>query len=135
MIALRDSVQARLHYPHPVRVGAAGGIGTPSAALAAYMMGAAYVVTGSINQASLEAGTSQHTKQMLAQATMTDMIMAPSADMFEQGVKVQLLKKGTLYPMQAQKLFDLYRQYDSIESMPAAERERIERLVFKKVSA
>ncbi len=41
-----------------VRVGAAGGIGTPAAALAAFMMGAAYVVTGSVNQACVESGAS-----------------------------------------------------------------------------
>ena len=65
MLALRDEIQARYGYPQPPRVGVGGGIGSPEAVLAAYMMGAAYVVTGSINHASVEAGTSAHTKGLL----------------------------------------------------------------------
>jgi trans-AT polyketide synthase/acyltransferase/oxidoreductase domain-containing protein len=132
MIALRDRLQARFRYSEPVRIGAAGGIGTPHAALAAFTLGADYVVTGSINQASLEANTSAYVKQLLAQAGMSDTIMAPSADMFEEGVRVQLLKKGTLYPMQAQKLFELYRRYESIEALPSAELSRLEQQILKR---
>ncbi len=52
--------------------------------------------------------------------------------MFEMGVKVQLLKRGTLFPMRAQKLYDLYREYDSWEAVPAAERDKLEKQVFKR---
>jgi PfaD family protein len=96
------------------------------------MMGAAYVVTGSVNQGCVEAGASDHTKKLLAQADTADIMMAPSADMFEMGVKVQLLKKGTLFPMRAQKLFDIYQAYDSIDAIPRPEREKLERQVFRK---
>ncbi len=51
VIAQRDDVQALHQYATPVRIGAAGGIGTPITAFGALMMGAAYVVTGSINHA------------------------------------------------------------------------------------
>ena len=61
----------------PIRVGAAGGISTPESALAAFMMGAAYIVTGSVNQACIEAGASDYSKKLLAQAEMADVIMAP----------------------------------------------------------
>ncbi|HEX7542242.1 MAG TPA: PfaD family polyunsaturated fatty acid/polyketide biosynthesis protein [Anaerolineales bacterium] len=132
MLALRDEIQAKYTYPVPVRVGAAGGISTPASALAAFMMGAAYVVTGSVNQSCVEAGASEHTRQLLAQAGMADVAMAPSADMFEMGVKVQVLKHGTLFPMRAQKLYDLYSRYDSIEQIPADEREKLEKQVFKR---
>jgi len=44
IIALRDEIQAQRQYPIEIRVGAGGGVGTPDAALACYMMGAAYVV-------------------------------------------------------------------------------------------
>ncbi len=130
MLALRDEIQARYHYDQPVRIGAGGGISTPSAALAAFMMGAAYVVTGSVNQACVEAGASEHTRKLLAKAGMADVMMAPSADMFEMGVKVQVLKSGTLFPMRAQKLYDLYIRCDSIEAIPTDEREKLERQVF-----
>jgi trans-AT polyketide synthase, acyltransferase and oxidoreductase domains len=132
ILALRDEIQQQYCYPTLVRVGAAGGIGTPQAALAAFMMGASYIVTGSVNQACVEAATSKHTKRLLAQAAMADVIMAPSADMFEMGVKVQLLRRGTLFPMRAQKLYDLYKAYDSIEEIPLAERDKLETQVFRK---
>jgi trans-AT polyketide synthase, acyltransferase and oxidoreductase domains len=89
-------------------------------------------VTGSINQSCIEAGTSQHTKQLLAQAEMADVMMAPAADMFEMGVKVQVLKRGTFFPLRAQKLFDLYKSYESIADIPLAERDKLEKQVFQK---
>ncbi|MCB0036397.1 MAG: PfaD family polyunsaturated fatty acid/polyketide biosynthesis protein [Anaerolineales bacterium] len=131
IIRLRDELQAKYNYERPIRIGAAGGISTPESALAAFMMGAAYVVTGSVNQACLEAGASDHTKRLLAQAQMTDVTMAPAADMFEMGVELQVLQRGTMFPMRAQKLYELYQQYDSIDDIPTAERQKLETQVFK----
>jgi trans-AT polyketide synthase/acyltransferase/oxidoreductase domain-containing protein len=132
IIALRDEIQQQQGYKNPIRVGAAGGIATPQSALAAFMMGAAYIVTGSINQSCLEAGTSAHTKKRLAQMGMTDVMMAPAGDMFERGVKVQVLKRGTLFPMRAQKLFELYKTYDAISDIPVEEQEKLEKQIFRK---
>ncbi|WP_138505651.1 PfaD family polyunsaturated fatty acid/polyketide biosynthesis protein [Nostoc sp. PA-18-2419] len=132
ILELRDEIQKKYSYEKPVRVGVAGGIATPQSALAAFMMGAAYVVTGSINQSCIEAGTSEHTKHLLAQAEMADVMMAPAADMFEMGVKLQVLKRGTLFPLRAQKLFELYKNYDSIEDIPLPEREKLEKQVLRK---
>lgn len=130
ILALRDEMQRQYRYDRQVRIGAAGGIGTPESALAAFMMGASYVVTGSINQSCVEAGTSVHTKNLLAKAAMADVIMAPCADMFEMGVKVQLLKLGNFFPMRAQKLYDLYKNYNSIDEIPLEERQKLEQQVF-----
>ncbi|WP_138497434.1 PfaD family polyunsaturated fatty acid/polyketide biosynthesis protein [Nostoc sp. PA-18-2419] len=135
LVALRDEIQAQYHYQMPIRVGVAGGIGTPQSALAGFMMGAAYIVTGSINQSCIESGACEYTKKLLAQAEMADVMMAPAADMFEMGVKLQVLKRGTMFPMRAQKLFELYRAYDSIEDIPLAEREKLEKQVFRKTIA
>ncbi len=132
IIAQRDETQKKYGYAQAVRIGAGGGISTPAAALAAFMMGAAYVVTGSINQACIESGACIHTKQLLAQAGMADIIMAPSADMFEMGVKVQVLKHGTFFPMRALKLYDIYSRYNSIEEIPTAEREKLEKQIFQR---
>ncbi|RKZ66368.1 MAG: 2-nitropropane dioxygenase [Candidatus Parabeggiatoa sp. nov. 3] len=132
IIELRNEIQAQYGYQNPIRVGAAGGIATPQSALAAFMMGAEYIVTGSINQSCVEAGTSTHIKQLLAGAGMADMMMAPAGDMFEMGVKVQVLKRGTLFPMRALKLFELYKSYEAIEAMPSEETEKLEKQVFKK---
>ncbi|MBW4671226.1 MAG: PfaD family polyunsaturated fatty acid/polyketide biosynthesis protein [Cyanomargarita calcarea GSE-NOS-MK-12-04C] len=135
MLALRDEIQAQFNYEKPIRIGVGGGIATPQSALAAFMMGAAYVVTGSINQSCIESGACQHTKQLLAQAEMADVMMAPAADMFEMGVKLQVLKRGTLFPQRAQKLFELYRNYDSIDDIPVPERQKIEKQIFRKSCA
>ncbi|MDX9851473.1 MAG: PfaD family polyunsaturated fatty acid/polyketide biosynthesis protein, partial [Anaerolineaceae bacterium] len=132
MLAVRDEVQARMNYPQSVRVGAGGGIGTPASALAAFMMGAAYVVTGSINQACVEAAASDHTRRLLAQADMAEVIMAPAADMFEMGVRVQVLKRGTMFAMRAARLYELYNRYNSVEEIPPADREKIEKTIFRR---
>jgi PfaD family protein len=131
MLALRDRLQERHAYDEPLRVGAAGGIATPAAAAAAFVMGAAYVLTGSINQACVESGSSDVVREMLAQAEQADVAMAPAADMFEMGVKVQVLKRGTMFPMRAAKLYELYRAYSSLEEIPASERASLEKNVFR----
>lgn len=132
IVSLRDEIQQKYNYPQPVRIGVAGGIGTPQSALAALMMGAAYVVTGSINQSCLEAAASPHTKQLLAQAEMADVMMAPAADMFEMGVKLQVLKRGTMFAPRAQKLYEVYRSYNSIEEISLQERIKLEKQIFRR---
>jgi PfaD family protein len=128
----RDALMKELGYPTRIRVGAAGGIGTPEAAWAAFAMGADYVVTGSVNQSCVEAGTSTQVKEMLAQADLADFEMAPAADMFEMGVELQVLKRGTLFPMRARLLYELYRDHDGIDDLPAAARKRIETQLFRR---
>jgi PfaD family protein len=131
IIDLRDRVAERHRYADAPRVGAAGGIATPSSAAAAYMMGAAYVLTGSVNQACVESGSSDLVRKMLAAAGQADVAMAPAADMFELGVKVQILKRGTMFAMRAAKLYEAYRAYDSIEALPGALRASLERDLFR----
>jgi trans-AT polyketide synthase, acyltransferase and oxidoreductase domains len=131
ILALRDRLQAQFKYATPPRIGLAGGIATPASVAGAFAMGAAYVVTGSINQACMESGSSDLVRKMLAEAGQADVIMAPAADMFEMGVKVQVLKRGTMFAMRAQKLFDLYKTYTSWEAIPAAERVQVEKTQFR----
>jgi trans-AT polyketide synthase/acyltransferase/oxidoreductase domain-containing protein len=131
MIALRDELQSAERHRQPPRIGAAGGVATPSAAAAAFALGADYVVTGSINQSCVEAATSPAVKALLAQAAMTDVAMAPAADMFELGVQVQVLKRGTLFAMRARRLYDLFTSYDRLEAIPAPERARLQRELFR----
>jgi PfaD family protein len=127
MIALRDEIAARHGYARPPRIGAAGGIATPASAAAAFAMGASYVLTGSINQACVEAGTSQAVKDMLAASSQADVMMAPAADMFEMGVKVQVLKFGTMFAVRAKKLYEIYLAHESLDAIPAALRASLER--------
>jgi PfaD family protein len=131
MQALRNEVASTYDYPNPVRIGLAGGIATPESTAAAFAMGAAYVLTGSINQACLEAGTSNTVRQMLAEAEQADVAMAPAADMFELGVKVQVLKRGTMFALRAAKLYELYSRHDSYEKIPSGQRDILQRDFFK----
>ncbi|MFA0442743.1 2-nitropropane dioxygenase [Vibrio sp. 10N.286.49.C2] len=131
ILALKDKIQAQYQFKTPIRVGCGGGVGTPDAALATFNMGAAYIVTGSINQACVEAGASEHTRKLLSTTEMADVTMAPAADMFEMGVKLQVVKRGTLFPMRANKLYEIYTRYDSIEAIPADERHKLETQVFR----
>ena len=114
-----------------VRVGAAGGLGTPGAVLAAFMAGADYVVTGSVNQGCVESGASDRTKRLLAEATVTDCEMAPAADMFEMGVDLQVLRRGTMFPMRARRLREVYKACNGIEDIPADDREHLEKSIFR----
>jgi PfaD family protein len=131
MLALRDRCQERFGDRFRLRVGAAGGLATPHGIAAAFALGAAYVLTGSVNQACVESGSSDLVRKMLAEAGQADVIMAPAADMFEMGVKVQVLKRGTLFPMRAAKLFELYRAHPSLEAISEAERVRLEKELFR----
>ncbi|MEJ7931857.1 PfaD family polyunsaturated fatty acid/polyketide biosynthesis protein [Ramlibacter sp. AN1015] len=128
--AVREA-QARHGLRTPVRVGAAGGLGTPAAVAAAFSLGAAYVVTGSVNQAAVESGLSPAGRALLAQAAIEDVAMAPAADMFELGVKVQVLKRGTMFSVRAQRLYDAWRKYACIEGIPADERLKLEAELFR----
>jgi len=131
MLSLRDRMQEQYGYGQRLRVGMGGGIGTPASAAAAFAMGAAYIVTGSVNQACVESGSSDVVRKMLAEVQQADVTMAPAADMFEMGVRLQVTKRGTMFAMRAAKLFELYRAHGSIEEIPAAERAAIEKTIFR----
>ncbi len=126
-LALRNESTEEYGFKMPLRVGLAGGIATPDAAAAAFSMGAAYVLTGSINQAAVEADTSDSVRNMLVMAQQADVTMAPAADMFELGARVQVLKRGTMFAMRAAKLYGLYSSYDRYEQIPVKERTMVER--------
>lgn len=128
--AVRDA-QVRHGYATTVRLGAAGGLGTPQSLAAAFSLGAAYVVTGSVNQSALESGLSPAGRALLAQARIEDVAMAPAADMFELGVKVQVLKRGTLFSVRGLRLWEAYRKYPSMEDIPQGEREKLEKELFR----
>jgi trans-AT polyketide synthase, acyltransferase and oxidoreductase domains len=131
MIKLKDKLSQRHEYTSPPCIGLAGGIGTPGAVAAAFAMGADYVLTGSINQACIESGTSNAVRQLLSNATQTDVAMAPAADMFERGIRVQVLKHGTMFAQRASKLYDLYRQYESFDQIPESQQKEIQEKILQ----
>ncbi|MFD6277095.1 PfaD family polyunsaturated fatty acid/polyketide biosynthesis protein [Streptomyces sp. NPDC060209] len=131
ILRLREEIARRLGYTREVRIGAAGGLGTPDGVAAAFALGAAYVVTGSVNQVAVEAGISDDAKAMLADADIADVIMAPAADMFEAGVKLQVLRRGSLFAQRAGRLYEAYQAHPSLEELPSQLRTKLERDVFR----
>lgn len=132
ILRLRDELVAKHGYVRPIRVGAAGGLGTPSAVAAAFALGAAYVLTGSVNQSCVESGLSEEGKRLLCQATLADVVMAPAADMFELGVDVQVLKRGTMFGPRARRLYEIYTAHDAMDAIPAPVRQRLEKEIFQR---
>ncbi|MBU2631843.1 MAG: PfaD family polyunsaturated fatty acid/polyketide biosynthesis protein [Proteobacteria bacterium] len=126
MIALKNEFMQQYQYKEPLCVGLAGGIATPESAAAAFGMGAAYILTGSINQSCIEAGICEDVKKMLCQAEQADVAMAPAADMFEIGAKVQVLKRGTLFPVRAEKLYKFYQSHNSFDEIDEKAKQEIQ---------
>jgi trans-AT polyketide synthase/acyltransferase/oxidoreductase domain-containing protein len=132
MILLRDSLMAQHRYQKRIRIGAAGGIGTPHAAAAAFMMGADFILTGSINQCTQEAGTSEAVKDLLQEINVQDTAYAPAGDMFELGAKVQVARRGLFFAARANKLYELYQRHGALEEIDPKTREQIQQKYFKR---
>ncbi|MFI5972496.1 PfaD family polyunsaturated fatty acid/polyketide biosynthesis protein [Streptomyces sp. NPDC051452] len=115
--ALAERLTARYGYARRLRVGACGGLGTPEAVAAAFVLGADFVVTGSVNQCSPQAGTSDAVKDLLAALDVQDTAYAPAGDLFELGSRVQVARKGTLFAARANKLHHLYRTHESLDDL------------------
>ncbi len=126
MLALKNEFMEKFKFPEPLCVGLAGGIATPQSAAAAFLMGASYILTGSINQSCVEAGICEDVKKMLCQAQQADVAMAPAADMFEIGARVQVLKRGTMFPVRAEKLYKFYQTFNSFDEIDTKSKKEIE---------
>jgi len=98
-------------------------------------VGADFIVTGTINQMARQSGTCDTVRKQLSQASYSDVVMAPAADMFDEGVKLQVLKKGTMFPSRALKLYELFISYPSLEALPAETVKKLEKTVFRKTIA
>jgi trans-AT polyketide synthase/acyltransferase/oxidoreductase domain-containing protein len=131
ILRMRDEAMRVHGYAKTIRVGGAGGIGSPEATAATFVLGGDFVLTGSINQCTVEAGTSEAVKNLLQAAEVQDTDYAPAGDMFELGAQVQVLRRGVLFPARANRLSDLYHRYASIDDVDAAARKQIEQKYFK----
>jgi trans-AT polyketide synthase/acyltransferase/oxidoreductase domain-containing protein len=132
MLRLRDSMQQQYQYARQVRVGAAGGIGTPESAACAFLLGADFILTGSINQCTVEAGMSDVVKDMLQDINVQDTDYAPAGDMFELGAKIQVMKKGVFFPARANKLYNLWREHESLAAIDSRTAQHIQDKYFKR---
>ncbi|MHC0432834.1 PfaD family polyunsaturated fatty acid/polyketide biosynthesis protein [Streptomyces sp. O3] len=115
-----------------VRVGAAGGLGAPESVAAAFVLGADFVLTGSVNQCTVECGTSERVKDMLQTAGAQDMAIVPAGDKLETGARAQVLKRGLFYPARANKLYELYLRHDSLDDLDPQTADMLQRRYFRR---
>jgi trans-AT polyketide synthase, acyltransferase and oxidoreductase domains len=132
MFTLKNRIEKEHRFDHAIRIGLAGGIGTPQAAAAAFILGAEFIVTGSINQCTVEADTSDAVKSMLQDIDVQDTTYAPAGDLFELGARVQVLKRGVYFPARANKLYELYARHESIDDIDKQTRAQLEGKYFKR---
>ncbi|MFE0417496.1 ACP S-malonyltransferase [Streptomyces tendae] len=130
VLALRDRVGPRHGYAEPPRVGACGGLGDPGSVAAAFLRGADFVLTGSVNQAAPEARTSTAVKELLAGIGVDDTAQAPAEALFELGGRTRVTTAGTLFAARADALHQAYRAHASLDALDATTRRRFEDTIF-----
>ncbi|MCP5003501.1 MAG: PfaD family polyunsaturated fatty acid/polyketide biosynthesis protein, partial [Planctomycetes bacterium] len=132
MISLRNQMAQKYQYQERILVGCGGGIGTPQAVVSAFQLGAEFIFTGSINQCTVESGAHPVVKDLLSTVSIHDLTLAPAGDMFELGAKVQVVKKETEFPKRANKLYQLFTQYASLDAISASIKKELETEYFKR---
>ncbi|KAA1246069.1 SDR family NAD(P)-dependent oxidoreductase [Aquimarina sp. RZ0] len=127
-ISLRNSMMIKYGYTDQILIGYGGGLGTPSAIAATFMMGADFVLTGSINQCTVESGMSSPAKKLLENANIYDFDLTPHGYALKYGFKIQALNKGTKFVSNSKYLGDIWNRYDSLESIPETIIKQIEKI-------
>jgi PfaD family protein len=70
---------------------------------------------------------------MLAKAKVADVMMAPAADMFEMGVKLQVLKHGSMFGPRARKLYEWYAGSPNLGTVMSEHGVELEKILGKSV--
>ena len=128
---LRDQLLEEHQLNHRAGLGVAGDIGSPHSAVTAFMLGADFVVTESVNCCTQQAALSAEAKDMLQAASVQDIEYAPSLHQFELGGKEKVLRKGVFFPARAGKLYELYQSHASIDEIGAKDKEKLAERYFK----
>ncbi|AEW95946.1 MULTISPECIES: ACP S-malonyltransferase [Streptomycetaceae] len=127
---LRDEAARERPAVTAPRVGAGGGIGTPETAAAAFLLGADFVLTGSVNVCTAESGVGDRAKDLLQALDVHDTTYAPYGDLFELGGRARVMKKGVLFHARANKLYDLWRTHDDWQRVDPRVRAHVEERYF-----
>ena len=135
VISLKEEKMKQYPYREPIMIGCGGGIGTPESAASAFMLGADFIFTGSINQCTVESGAADAVKEILNRVSLHDTTVTIAGDMFEIGAKAQVVKKYTRFSTRANRLYQLSKQFNSLDAIPAAVRHEIETQYFKRTFA
>ena len=114
--------QLETSYPHVrnVHLGVGGGLGTPQAIAHVFSMGADFILTGSINQATVEAGSSAAVKELLITMGLMDTQTCSSENVFDTQGRIQVLNMHNAFPAKADFLQALWMSYESVSDMPSS---------------
>lgn len=113
VVALREQEVARHGYR--VWVGASGGTGCPATVAAHFLAGAEFVLTGSVNQCTPQAATSEAVKELLSVVDIDDTSTAPAGELFELGGRTRVVsRRGVLFPARAAALYRAYRRHGGL---------------------
>ena len=105
----------------PVWIGAAGGLGTPAALVAALALGADFLVGGSVHQACTESGVSDAVRAALAALSLADVVQIPAVDRLHTGARVQVVRnRFARAALRMERL--LLRHPDLLTAPPEAQR-------------
>jgi trans-AT polyketide synthase/acyltransferase/oxidoreductase domain-containing protein len=127
---VQRALRASQHLENQARIGATGGLGTPETVAAAFVVGADFVETTSLNSCTAEAPLSEGMKDLLSELRVEDFELAPALDGFELGHQVEVAGKDTLFPSRARYLYELYRSHHSIDELDQRVRRVLERSYF-----
>jgi trans-AT polyketide synthase/acyltransferase/oxidoreductase domain-containing protein len=75
------------------------------------------VLTGSVNQCSVEAATSDAVKDVLQEVREHEVATAPWGELFEAGGQARYLQRGTFFPARAARLHELWRGHESFAEL------------------
>ncbi|WP_340201865.1 ACP S-malonyltransferase [Ascidiimonas sp. W6] len=129
---LRDELYQKHRFGYKAGIGVAGDIGTSYSASTAFLLGADFIVTDTINFCSKESNLSPNAKQLLQEVSIQDIEFAPSFNQFEIGGKIKTLRKGVFFPARANILYDLYKNNQSILDIDEKTKEKLENRYFGK---
>lgn len=117
IIHQRNAAYQKYGYEEEIFVGAAGAIGDSASALDAFLLGADFIMTGSINVCTAEAHVSKWVKEKLQKVEIQDTEIIPCSNVYEIGIKMQVLKKGMFFASRALKLYEIYNRITKIEDI------------------
>ncbi|MEN8907794.1 MAG: hypothetical protein ABF289_17730 [Clostridiales bacterium] len=132
LVDQRDELYKNSNTKYDVFLGLTGGIGSPVIALNMFNNGADYIVTGTINQCTVESGISDKAKNSLSSCDISDVISLHFNGDFNINKKINVLKKGTLFPMRVNKLYNIYNKYKNLKNVDSSDIDKIESQIFKK---
>jgi trans-AT polyketide synthase/acyltransferase/oxidoreductase domain-containing protein len=89
-------------------------------------LGADFVLTGSVNLATVESRLGERVKDLLAGVDVQDTAYAPFGDLFELGGRARVVKKGVLFHARANRLYDIWRAHDDWRQVDVDARQQVE---------